>query len=61
MPRSRRTEGRDELFCDVQGGKIPVGVAFADCRKSRAKDPIVVEAANRAPQLAIVVRFYQKT
>jgi hypothetical protein len=49
------------LFCDSPGGKMPTGVASADCRKSRAKDPIVVEAANRAPQLAIVVRFYQKT
>jgi hypothetical protein len=49
------------LFCDAPGGKTPAGVASADCRKSCAKDPIVVEAANRAAQLAIVVRFYQKT
>src|SRR6202051_1993165 len=61
MPRSRRTEGRDELFCDAPGGKMPAGIAFAGCRKSCAQGPIVVEAANRALQLATVVRFDQKT
>src|ERR1700692_1782584 len=39
---------------------MPAGVVSAGCRKSGAKSPIAVEAPNRAPQRAIVVRFYQK-